>query len=202
MRNEGLEKTTMRRVAQALDTGPASLYVYVANTAELHGAVLDELIGTLAVGEAGSWAERLEGVLDAYRELLFTHPGLARSALVIRPTGPHSIVFIDRLLGLLLEGGVEPDRASWGVDLLMLYVTANAAEHSAPTASDIGASAGEESKWNTLTAAISNADPAAVPHVAAHTGALLGGAPGQRWSWAIQALIAGAATIPVPSAAL
>jgi len=27
MRTEGLEKATMRRVAQALDTGPASLYV-------------------------------------------------------------------------------------------------------------------------------------------------------------------------------
>ena len=31
MRTEGLERATMRRVAQALDTGPASLYVYVAN---------------------------------------------------------------------------------------------------------------------------------------------------------------------------
>jgi len=45
MREEGLERVTMRRLAAALDTGPSSLYVYVRNTAELHAAVLDELLG-------------------------------------------------------------------------------------------------------------------------------------------------------------
>ncbi|MFK4274211.1 TetR/AcrR family transcriptional regulator, partial [Streptomyces milbemycinicus] len=44
MRAEGLGKVTMRRLAQELDTGPSSLYVYVANTAELHAAVLDSLL--------------------------------------------------------------------------------------------------------------------------------------------------------------
>jgi len=51
----------MRRVAQALDTGPASLYVYVANTAALHAAVLDELIGSLQVGTSTAmtgWSAR------------------------------------------------------------------------------------------------------------------------------------------------
>ena len=45
VRAEGLAKVTMRRLAQELDTGAASLYVYVRNTAELHAAVLDELLG-------------------------------------------------------------------------------------------------------------------------------------------------------------
>lgn len=53
MRAEGLEKVTMRRLAQELDTGPASLYVYVRNTAELHAAVLDELLGSVDLGAAG-----------------------------------------------------------------------------------------------------------------------------------------------------
>ena len=35
MRAEGLESVTMRRLATELDTGPASLYVYVQNTAEI-----------------------------------------------------------------------------------------------------------------------------------------------------------------------
>ena len=35
VRSEGIDALTMRRLAQALDTGPASLYVYVANQAEL-----------------------------------------------------------------------------------------------------------------------------------------------------------------------
>ena len=41
----GVERVTMRRVAAELDTGPASLYVYVRDTEELHTAVLEELLG-------------------------------------------------------------------------------------------------------------------------------------------------------------
>src|ERR1700742_4061584 len=57
---EGLAKVTARRLAQDLDTGPASLYVYFRNTAELHAAILDELLGTVpAPPAAGDWRERL-----------------------------------------------------------------------------------------------------------------------------------------------
>ena len=45
MQAEGLDRVTMRRLAQELDTGPASLYVYLRNTAELHAAMLEELLG-------------------------------------------------------------------------------------------------------------------------------------------------------------
>jgi AcrR family transcriptional regulator len=198
MRREGLAKATMRRVAQALDTGPASLYVYIANTAELHAAVLDELLGTLEVRTEGGWAERLEALLGDYRTLLFTYPGLARSAVVIRPTGSHAIVFIDRLLGLLLEGGVEPTRAAWGVDLLILHVTADAAEHSAPAPDEITSPADREAEWDAISRAIAAADPAAAPHVVAHSEAILSGRPEQRAHWALAVLIAGIAGTPVP----
>ena len=49
MREDGLERLTMRRLAAELDTGPASLYVYVDNMAELHGALLDELLSEVAL---------------------------------------------------------------------------------------------------------------------------------------------------------
>src|SRR6201999_2785881 len=55
MRTEGLPKVTVRRLAQDLDTGPASLYVYFRNTAELHAAILDELLGTIPAPVAGDW---------------------------------------------------------------------------------------------------------------------------------------------------
>src|SRR6267154_655953 len=44
MQAEGLDRVTMRRLAQELDTGPASLYVYVRNTAELHAAMLEQSV--------------------------------------------------------------------------------------------------------------------------------------------------------------
>lgn len=52
MRGEGLGRVTMRRLAQELDTGPASQYVYFRNTAELHAAVLDELLGEVDLSPA------------------------------------------------------------------------------------------------------------------------------------------------------
>jgi AcrR family transcriptional regulator len=131
MRAEGLEKVTMRRLAQELDTGPASLYVYVASTAELHAAVLDELLGEVDLDPAGGdWRERLAGVLTSCTEVLFEHPGLARSALTARPSGEHYLRLLERLLALLDEGGVPPVQAAWGADVLLQFATATAAEQS------------------------------------------------------------------------
>jgi AcrR family transcriptional regulator len=69
LRAEGLERTTMRRVAQELDTGAASLYVYVRNTAELYAAILDELLGGVDLSPAaapGDWRGRLSQILTSY----------------------------------------------------------------------------------------------------------------------------------------
>jgi len=71
LRAEGLERVTMRRLAEKLDTGPASLYVYVRNTDELHAAILDELLGSVDLGPAAGsgdagWREQLEWMLTAF----------------------------------------------------------------------------------------------------------------------------------------
>lgn len=193
VRTEGLEKATMRRVAQALDTGPASLYVYVANTAELHALVLDALIGSLDTRAGdGDWRVRLHRLLGQYADVLFAHPGLARSAVAWRPTGPHAIGLYDRVLGLLLEGQVPAGQAAWGVDLLLQYVTAYAAEHSGdPT------EAADE--LDALSTALRSADPASAPHVAAHADALLSGSPEQRVGWAVDVLVAGITAVALPA---
>ncbi|MEU9381600.1 TetR/AcrR family transcriptional regulator [Streptomyces sp. NPDC048279] len=190
LRTEGLQKVTMRRLAQELDTGPASLYVYVRNTAELHAAVLDELLGTLPPAPAeGDWRQRLERVLIAYTQMLLEHPSLARSALTAWPSGPHYLDLIENLLGLLDEGGVPRERAAWGVDLLLQRATATAAEH-----------AGGESRgdWDALGDALGKVSQRTHPHIAAASGLLLSGAPGDRASWAFQALISGIERTAVP----
>jgi AcrR family transcriptional regulator len=193
LRAEGLDKVTMRRLAQELDTGAASLYVYVANTDELHAAVLDELLGGVAAPREGSWDERVDTLLGSYVGVLFAHPGLARSALSARPSGEHYLALIETLLGLLAEGGVPAARAAWGVDLLLQYATATAAEHATrarnPTAGD---------DWDALTRAIRSADPAARPHLHAVAGAIQSGTPQARTTWGIAALLRGIAGTPVP----
>ncbi|MFF8948878.1 TetR/AcrR family transcriptional regulator [Streptomyces sp. NPDC003674] len=190
LRAEGLRKVTMRRLAQELDTGPASLYVYVRNTDELHAAVLDELLGTVGPAPAGGdWRERLERVLTDCTRMLLAHPDLARSALTARPSGPHYLNLIETLLALLAEGGVPHDRAAWGVDLLLQHATATAAEH-----------AGEKSPgdWQALDSALRGASRDTHPHIAARAGQLLSGTPEARMSWAFRALIDGIERTAVP----
>ncbi|WP_405013950.1 TetR/AcrR family transcriptional regulator [Kitasatospora sp. NBC_01539] len=196
MRAEGLQKVTMRRLAQELDTGPASLYVYVRNTDELHAAVLDHLLGGVDLGPAraeGDWRERLERILTACMDLLFAHPGLAQSALLARPSGRHYLDLVDALLGLLAEGGAPDAQAAWGVDLLLQFATATAAEHSGH---DLAPESREE--WADLTRAVRDADPATHPRIAALGGLLLGGEPQARVTWGLRMLVNGILHTPVP----
>ncbi|MGV9244717.1 TetR/AcrR family transcriptional regulator [Streptomyces sp. NPDC003710] len=196
MRAEGLERVTMRRLAQELDTGPASLYVYVRNTAELHAAVLDRLLGEVdlsAAGAEGDWRERLVRLLTSYVDVLFAHPALARAALVARPAGEHYLDLVEAVLALLAEGGVPSARASWGLDLLLQYATASAAEHSAQ-----GQTPRTKDDWDALTRALRDASPDRHPQIAALGTTLLSGTGEERLAWGFQVLISGITAAPEP----
>lgn len=195
MRAEGLEKLTMRRLAQELDTGPASLYVYVRNVAELHAAVLDELLGTVErLPSGGGWRERLEAVLTSYTLVLFEHPALARSALAARPSGKHYLNLIETLLALLDEGGVPIEQAAWGVDVLLQFATATAAEHATRGRSDTA-----DEEWDALTRALRGVPSSTHPHTAAAASHLVSGTGQQRLSWGFQGLINGILHTPTPT---
>jgi AcrR family transcriptional regulator len=198
MRAEGLGKVTMRRLAQDLDTGAASLYVYVRNTAELHAAMLDELLGAVDLGPvtaAGDWRDRLIAVLRSYTEILFGQPGLAPSVLVTRPSGPAYLSLADGILALLGDGGVAPDRAAWAVDLLLHFATSTAAEQG--TRQRALDAADEE---DALAAALRAAPADTYPHLAA-IGAdeLLSGPGPDRLTWGFTVLISGITQTPRPA---
>ncbi len=196
MRAEGLERVTMRRLAQELATGAASLYVYVRNTAELHAAMLDELIATVDLRPkmgSGNWRDRIAAVMTSYGLVLFDYPGLARSAMVSRPSGPRHLNVIEALLALLDEGRMPVDRAAWAVDLLLQFATATAAE---AATRDQAANAHDDD--DTLAAVLRGVSADTHPHLAALGVELLSG-PGQdRFQWGFRVLINGALTIPRP----
>jgi AcrR family transcriptional regulator len=189
MRREGLERVTMRRLARELDTGPASLYVYVANTAELHASVLDELLGEVDLGPVQSevdWRDRLVRILFSYTAVLFEHPGLARSALLTRPSGRHYLDLLEALLALLAEGGVPGDRAAWGVDVLLQMATATAAEQSTRYAAPDA-----QEEMDALMAAVRGASDRTHPQLKALGEELFSGPGKARLDWGFRALING-----------
>jgi AcrR family transcriptional regulator len=186
LREEGLARVTMRRIAAVLDTGPASLYAYVHNTEDLHAQILDALLAPVpAPLAAGSWRDRLGELIARYRDVLFAHPEIARMAVSTRPDGPHHTAVVEAILDLLGEAGATDRAAAWGVDLLMLYPTAIAAEHSSASPVDHAADLAR------LGDRIAAADPRQYPNIARLGPALVSGAPGERFDWALDVLLAG-----------
>ncbi len=188
LRDEGLGRVTMRRIAVALDTGAASLYVYVRDTGDLHAQILDALLGAVgaSIPATGTWRERVKGLLTRYMLVLFDYPEIARMTLSTHPSGPHYLRLVDAILALLREGGVPDREAAWAVDLLLLYATATAAEQgtrqSAPQA------AAEDSA---LVAVIATADAALYPQIARLGDELLSGPGPDRFQWGLDVFLTG-----------
>jgi len=130
---EGLDALSMRRLAQALDTGPASLYVYVANRDELWDLVFDAAIGTIETEptDPARWREQVHELgRRMLHMMVHAYPGIARLAMARIPVGDNALRVTESLLSLLKAGGVEDQAAAYAADLFSLYVTANAYEQS------------------------------------------------------------------------
>jgi AcrR family transcriptional regulator len=128
---EGMEAVTMRRVAADLDTGAASLYVYVRNRDDLVRAMLDRAAAAsmpLAMPEPKRWREQVHDLLGAFLKALEAHPGLAAALPAEPPTTENALAGAENLLGILLAGGIAAQDAAWACDILALIVTATAAE--------------------------------------------------------------------------
>ncbi|MEV0706190.1 TetR/AcrR family transcriptional regulator [Nocardia aurea] len=181
---EGLAALTMRRVAQELDTGAASLYVYVANRDDLMAAMLDHVLGSAAEPDDGIWRERLIAIIESTVAVMSRHEGLAFVALASAPTGANALRLIDRMRGLLADAGVDERTVDWAVELLYLHITAAAAEQSAGHAARASG-----------TRRLGQAEPVAgrTPMTAP---ARRSGDGDTRASWAVRALIDGILATP------
>ena len=193
LEKEGLDGMSLRKVAVALETGPASLYPYVGDLEGLQALVLDRALAAVDVsgGRRRGWRERLGAVLVSYATVLIESPGLAQLALPAPAIGPHMMRLLDTILGLLAEGGLERPTAAWTVDLLLLYATAIAVEQSRghePLATD-----------GAIAHALDDVSATAYPHVHAARTHLLHGEGPERFAWAIDVMVSGVLQRPVPS---
>lgn len=129
---EGYEALTMRRLASALDTGPASLYAHVVNKADLDELLIGRLSGEIALPEPdpARWREQIRGVCVQLRDRYLAYPGISRAALAMAPTNLEALRVAEGMLGIVLAGGIAPRTAAWAVDSLLLYVAAYCLEWS------------------------------------------------------------------------
>lgn len=128
---EGVDGVSMRRVAEALGTGPASLYAHVQNKEELLDLVLDKVIGELPLYDATSaqpWTELVKQYLRDGRRIFTSHMDIARAAVGRIPMGPNGLRVNNSWIGALRAAGLPPRIIGLAPDLLALYIVAVSVE--------------------------------------------------------------------------
>lgn len=196
---EGLDAVSMRRVAQELDTGPASLYAHVANKEELLDILYDLVVGEIEMREPdpARWREQLRELCIASQRVLAAHNDIAKVSLAVVPTGPNSLLLAENMLGIMIGGGVSPQIAAWGLDRLGLYISADVYEGSLLTMRQ-RASGKEFEEWADEYFAqvedyMRNLPADRFPYVSGHVDALVAGDGDQRFLFGLDLLIAGIA---------
>ncbi|MEU9900511.1 TetR/AcrR family transcriptional regulator C-terminal domain-containing protein [Streptomyces phaeochromogenes] len=180
----------MRKIATALDTGSASLCVYVKELNHLHALMLDAALEEVEDSPDLPAVERVKAILRSCLTVLLDRRGLASIAAVTMPRGTGSMRLNELLLDGLLDAGVRPERAAWGVDLITLHVTAKAAE--------LTAWRGQSDVVGETEAAYERADEQAFPRLSQPHQLLFAGPGPRRFDWALHSLINGITQTPLP----
>ncbi|MFD7285682.1 TetR/AcrR family transcriptional regulator [Streptomyces sp. NPDC059863] len=126
----GCEAVSMRRVAQAVQTGPASLYVYVPDRGALMALAHDLAVADvhLPTDSDGDWRARLELLVDRSVTALAAHNDIATVGMTGALPGPHSLRITEEVLRLLRTGGIGDAACAWAADLIGQYIASSALE--------------------------------------------------------------------------
>ncbi len=137
LREEGLDKLSLRRIAKELDVQAPALYWHFANKRALLDQLTDlmlapslsELDGPRAPEEWPDWLLRIAGVL--HRELL-AHPDGARVALGADLRRARALgAYFERTIVVLHEAGFDLPNASRAAGAFVAFVLGRTAEEQA-----------------------------------------------------------------------
>ncbi|HEY6314121.1 MAG TPA: TetR/AcrR family transcriptional regulator C-terminal domain-containing protein [Streptosporangiaceae bacterium] len=121
---EGLAALSMRKLADQLGAGAASLYWHVGSKDGLLDLVMDQVIGEGKVPDPDPehWQDQLKQVARDQRAASLRHPWLVRVSIGRIPMGPNALRYSDAILAILRAGGLPPHLAVQGYLLLIAAV--------------------------------------------------------------------------------
>lgn len=192
---EGLDALSMRRVAQELDTGAASLYAHVANKEELLELLLDRIQAGVTRPEPDPerWQEQVKELARQGRRVLVAHRDLARAAIGQGiPFGPNALLNAEAMLAILKAGGLSDQVCAYGVDALALFVTATAVEESL-RGQGFGRAASPSTSRSCASASTSALAPEGFPHITGMVDALMRDEGDERFEFGLDLLVSGLA---------
>jgi AcrR family transcriptional regulator len=198
---EGLDALSMRRVAQEFATGPATLYAHIANKEELLDLVMDRVAQQVEVPDAdpARWEEQVKEFARSMYGRLVEHGDVARLSIANIPIGPASAMVSDRLLAVLLAGGLSRQHATWAIDRLMLQVCADAHEtavyRSRWRRSGIPLEAFIEREMGRVRDYMSSLPADRFPHIAANLDVMFEGGGDERFEFGLDLFVRGLASL-------
>jgi AcrR family transcriptional regulator len=201
MAREGYDAVSMRSLARALDTGPASLYAHVANRDELDQLVIDRIASQLQVPEPDPerWDEQLKDLLRQMYDLYRDHPGAARAAMAQIPQTEGPMRVAEGIMAIADAGGISPQAAAWMCDLAALFVSAVAYEKTLWIQRENSTAAGEEPDHEAIDSEmvqIWGQLPAAMfPLLNRYATEMVTGDGDDRFEFAIDVLVSGLAAV-------
>ncbi len=190
---DGLEAITMRRVAAALDTGAASLYVYVSGREGLLKAMMDRVVSTieLEVPDPARWRAQLHSLLERMRQALASHPGIAAITLADAPTTASVLRLTENLLGILLAGRLDQQDAAWACDICVTLVMATAREEDVRRPTGRSADGDRQEQVDKLYKTIAALPADQFPLLSAHAAQMVTGDGDERFRFAIDVVLDG-----------
>jgi AcrR family transcriptional regulator len=193
---EGLDALSMRRVAQELDTGAASLYAHVANKEELLELLLDRIQADVTRPEPDPerWQEQIKDMARQGRRILVAHRDLSRAAIGQGiPFGPNALLNAEAMLGILKAGGLPDQVCAYGVDALALFITATAVEESLRAQGADGAEVTLAEQIARVREYFVSLPPASFPHITGMVDALMRDEGDERFEFGLDLLVSGLA---------
>jgi len=197
---EGVAGLSMRRVADRLGTGAASLYAHVSGRDELLELVFDALVGQvkLEAPDPARWREQVHRLMRDLRDILASHTDAALAGLGRVPTAPQTLAAAEVLTGVLRAGGLSDRVIALGFDQLILYVSASAYEEGLYRKAEPGEIeryfAGVHAFFSTLSADRYPVLTALAPHMTGPDG-------DDRFEFGLNVLIAGLEAVSAAEAA-
>jgi AcrR family transcriptional regulator len=193
LQSDGLQAVTMRRVAAALDTGAASLYVYVSSRESLLQAMLDRVTASIELEppDPSRWRAQLHSLLQRMHRALVAHPGMAAMTLEDPPTTEVVLRVTENMLGILLAGGLDPQDAAWGCDILVMLVTAVASEDDVRRARGRSDAGDRRAYIDEIHRTFAGLPPDRFPLITAHAAEMVAGDGDERFHFAIDVVVDG-----------
>ncbi|MFE2556216.1 TetR/AcrR family transcriptional regulator [Streptomyces sp. NPDC059352] len=186
----GSQAFSLRMLAEALNSGTATLYRHFDGKDEILAYVVDRVLGETALDDLASradWREAVTVTAHRFHDTLRRHPHTLPLLTAQVPVGPHGLAQRERVLSALLAHGLPVDLAARAFTAVTHYVIGFTAQQYGPSAAPDN---GPE-----LAAFYRGLDPAAYPALLRAAGTLTSVSLDEEFDFGLGLLVHGLARL-------